>query len=130
MTLNDTLANALSTILFAEKNAQTECIIYPISKTIKIVLDIMNEKGYVGSYEVIKDSKGDKIKLNLLGKINNCGVIKPRFMAQVADMEKFERRFLPAKDFGMIIITTNKGITTQSEAKEKNIGGKMLAFVY
>ena len=130
MTLNDPLANALSKILYAEKNARAECIIYPISKIIKTVLGIMQHKGYVGSFEIIEDSKGNKIKINLIGRVNNCGVIKPMFAAKAEDIERFERRFLPAKDFGILLITTNKGIITNSESKEKNVGGKLLAFIY
>ena len=45
-------------------------------------------------------------------------------------IEKFERRFLPAKDFGIIIMSTDKGMMTNNEAKEKNLGGKLIAFVY
>jgi len=130
MSLNDALANVLSSILYAEKNVKSECILYPISKTIQIVLDKMNEKGFIGSYEIIKDSKGDKIKVNLIRKINNCGAIKPRYIVKAEEIEKFEQRFLPAKDFGMLLITTNQGIITNNEAKEKNIGGKLVMFIY
>jgi small subunit ribosomal protein S8 len=64
------------------------------------------------------------------GAINNCGVIKPRYSVSVTDVERFEARFLPAQDFGLLILTTTAGVITQSRAKELGIGGKLLAYVY
>jgi len=49
---------------------------------------------------------------------------------QKGNYEKFEKRYLPAKDFGMIIVSTNQGIMTHIEAKEKGLGGRLLAYVY
>jgi len=45
-------------------------------------------------------------------------------------MEKFEARYLPAQDFGILIITTNRGVMTHSDAKKMGVGGKLLAYVY
>ena len=45
-------------------------------------------------------------------------------------MESFEKRFLPAKDFGVLIISTNKGLLTQKQAKEQNVGGALVAYCY
>ncbi|HEX32856.1 MAG TPA: 30S ribosomal protein S8, partial [Candidatus Aenigmarchaeota archaeon] len=59
-----------------------------------------------------------------------CGAIKPRFSFSVEDIEKFEKRYLPSKDFGIIVVSTNKGIMTHLEAKQKNLGGILLAYVY
>lgn len=130
MSLNDPLANALSNILNAEKRGKKECMIKPASNVIKKVLDLMNMNMYVGSYEVIEDSKGNTIKVNLLQKINNCGSIKPRYSVKINEIEKWEKRYLPAKDFGMIIISTSEGIMTHHEAKKKNLGGKLISYCY
>ena len=46
------------------------------------------------------------------------------------EFEKFEKRFLPAQDFGILILTTNQGVMTHKEAKERKIGGRLLAYVY
>lgn len=130
MATNDNLANVLSCILNAEKKGKFVCIAKPLSKMIKNVLEIMHQNGYIGSLKVVEDSKGGFIEVNLLGKINKCGVIKPRFSIKHTDFEKFEKRFLPAKNFGIIIVTTSKGLMTHNEAKEKKIGGKLVAFCY
>jgi len=128
--LNDTLATALSAILNKEKIGKKECIIRPSSKIIKTVLKMMNENNYIGSFEEVKLKKGDLLKVNLLGNINKCGAIKPRFSVKKNEYDKFEKRYLPAKDFGIIFISTPKGIMTHIEARKRNIGGKLLAYCY
>jgi len=130
MSLNDPLANMFSQILNCEKTGKDFCTIKPVSKTMKKVLDIMKSKKYVGDYEVIEDGRGGFLKINLIGRINKCGIIKPRFAVKKKDMEKFEMRFLPAKKFGMLIISTNKGLTTNDDIADKNIGGRLVAYCY
>ncbi len=128
--LNDPLAAALAKILNAEKVGKKEVVIKPASKMIQKVLSIMNENHYIGSFEVIDDGKGGILKINLLGNINKCGVIKPRFSTKNNTFEKWETRYLPAKDFGTIIVSTSKGIMPHYQAKEKKMGGKLLAYCY
>jgi small subunit ribosomal protein S8 len=130
MSMNDPLANAMSQILNAERNAKAEAELKPSSKLLKRVLDIMKDEGYVGEYAEVEDGKGNVLKINLLGKINKCGVIKPRFALTMAEFEKFEKRFLPAQGFGILIISTSQGLLTLDEAKKRNIGGKLIAYAY
>lgn len=127
---NDPLANVLSNINNAEKIGRKEVSVWPISKMIKIVLDIMKVHKYIDSYEEIQDGRGGQIVVKLSGKINKCSVIKPRLPVSKEGYEKFEKRHLPAKDFGLIVVTTSQGIMTQSEAKTKGIGGRVIAYVY
>ena len=128
--LNDSLANALSNILNKENARTKECLIKPSSKIIKEVLKIMKDNYYVGEFKEIEDSKGNMLSINLLNNINKCGVIKPRFSVKKDGYEKFEKRFLLAKDFGILIVSTPLGIMTNNEAKKKRIGGKLLAYCY
>lgn len=128
--LNDPLANALSKILNAEKVGKKECIVYPSSKVIEKVLSIIKDKQFIGETERTETRQGVILKLNLINKINNCGVIKPRYPVQSTGFEKFEKRYLPAKGFGFLIVSTSQGIMTQEESISKNLGGKLLAFVY
>ncbi len=130
MALNDTLSNALSNVLMDEKLGRPESTIKPSSKVIKKVLEIMKENRYVGSFEEIKNAKGSILKLNLLGNINKCGVIKPRYIVKKGQFEKFEERYLLAKDMGILIVSTPAGIITHIEAKKNGIGGKLLAYCY
>jgi len=128
--LNDPLAAALAKILNAEKVGKREVVVRPASKMIKKVLTIMNEHNYLGSFEEVINDKGGVLKINLLGNINKCGVIKPRFSTKIKDFEKWEKRYLPAKDFGIIVVSAPKGIMTHNKAKEKDTGGKLLAYCY
>lgn len=128
--LNDPLSNALSLILNAERIGRESCVITPSSKVIRKVLEIMNRHGYIGKYEPVTDAKGGVIKISLLGHINKCGVIKPRFAVEKNGIEKYEQRYLPAEGFGIIVVSTDKGIMTNEEARKKKIGGKLIAYCY
>jgi len=130
MPLNDPLAACLSKIMNAEKVSKTTCLIKPTSKTIKAVLDIMNDNKYIGQIKEVKESRGNHLIIDLIQKINNCCVIKPRFSVKSDGFEKYEKRYLPAKDFGIIVVSTPQGIMTHKEAKKKSIGGKLLAYCY
>ena len=130
MSLNDPLANIMSHIKNHETLGKKELITNNNSKLIREILKIMNQEGYTGTYQEIDDGKGKIIKLNLLGNINKCGVIKPRHKIKTQDYEKFEKRYLPAMNFGIIIVSTNQGIMTNIEAKQKNLGGTLLGYVY
>jgi small subunit ribosomal protein S8 len=130
MALNDPLANTLSKIENAERVGKIELEIMPSSKTIKKVLTILNDNRYVGSFEEVETTRGNYLVVNLIHAINKTGVIKPRFAFKKEDYEKVEKRYLPAKDFGVIIVTTSNGIMTLDEAKEKGVGGKLIAYCY
>jgi small subunit ribosomal protein S8 len=130
MSLNDQLSNVLSQINSFEKVGKREFITKSNSKIIRKVLSIMQEHKYLGSFEDIKDSKGDLLRINLLGTINKIGVIKPRFSVKRETYEKFEKRFLPAKDFGILIVSTSQGMMTHVEAKKKGLGGKLISYCY
>jgi small subunit ribosomal protein S8 len=130
MSNNDVISSAFSKIMNAETIGRNEVAIYPCSNLLKNMLTIMNEEGYIGTFEETKDTKGSRLKLFLLGRINKCGTIKPRFVVQMVDYERYEKRYLPAKGFGVLIVSTSNGIMTQEKAKEKKIGGKLLAYCY
>lgn len=130
MTMNDPLANALTTIRNHEERRKKECIICPASKLIGKVLRIMQSKGYIGEIEFIDDGRTGKFRVQLFGRINDCRAIKPRHAVKVREMEKWEKRYLPAKDVGILILTTPHGVMTHEEAKKRHIGGRLLAYVY
>ncbi len=128
--LLDPLADALSIIKNAEMTGKPDCTLRPASKLIGNVLKVMKEKGYIGDFEFIDDGKSGIFKVQLKGKINKCGVIRPRHAVKNTDFEKWEKRYLPAKGFGSIILTTPEGVMTHKEARDNGIGGELLAYVY
>ena len=130
MSLNDPLSNVMSHILNYEKIGRLECVVKPASKMILSVLKIMNDHRYIGEFKKVDDGKSGFVRINLIAAINKCGVIKPRFSFKKDGLDKYEKRYLPSKDFGIIIVSTPKGIMTHLDAKTKNIGGKLIAYVY
>jgi small subunit ribosomal protein S8 len=127
---HDPLSDAMSVLRNAESAGKRECVIIPSSQLIGRVLKVMQDNGYIGNFEYVEDGRAGKFKVSLNGNINNCGVIKPRYSVKNRDLPRFEARFLPAQDFGVLIITTTKGVVSHAQAKEIGLGGKLLAFVY
>jgi small subunit ribosomal protein S8 len=130
MSMNDTIASALSKIEIFDKLGRKKVELTPSSKLLKGILNLMNELGYVGTFEEVDNKRGGIINLNLLNKINKCGVIKPRFSCELNEFEKFEKRFLLAQGFGVLFVSTSQGLMTHVKAKENKIGGKLIAYCY
>ena len=128
--LNDPLANMMSLILNNELIGRSECMIKPVSKVIKESLKVMKRYEYIGDFKEVEDGRGNYIYLTLIGNINKCGVIKPRYSVKNNEFEKFERRYLPAKNLGILFVSTPKGIMTHYDAKAKKLGGRLLAYCY
>lgn len=126
----DTLASGLKTIVNNELRNKRECVISPASKLLGRVLRVMQLNGYIGEFEFVDDGRSGKFKVQLLGRVNDCGAIKPRFPVKFEEIENWEKRFLPSKDVGVIVVSTPQGVVSHKEAGEKKIGGRLLAFVY
>jgi small subunit ribosomal protein S8 len=126
----DPLANALTNMRNNELQGNNRCTIRPASKMIGHVLRTMQKEGYIGEFEYVDDGKAGQFMVELEGNINKCGVIKPRHAVKKDEFEKFEKRYLPSKNFGIMIMTTSQGIMTHNEAKENGIGGRLLVYVY
>lgn len=127
--LQDTLADVLSNIKNAEKLGRKECVTRA-GREIKEVLKVLQEHGYIGTFEFIDDGKSGKFKIELKGKVIDCNVVKPRHSAKIEEFEKFEKRFLPGREFGLLILTTPKGVMDHRKAKELHVGGKLVAYAY
>ncbi|QEE15351.1 30S ribosomal protein S8 [Promethearchaeum syntrophicum] len=130
MTLLDPLADACSCIKNAEIVCQSSVIINPRSKLIGTVLHILQANGYIGSFESIDDGRQGKFRVQLLGRINKIGVIKPRKPVKIKKIEIEEKNYLPAVNFGLILLSTSQGVMSHVEAKERHIGGRLLVYVY
>jgi len=133
MVMLDTLANALTAISNAEMRRKSEVVIWPASKLIIRVLRVMQRYGYIGEFEYIDDGRWGKIVVQLLGRINKAGAIKPRLPITYRELLQFPhwvRRYLPSRDIGILILTTSQGVMSHREAIERKIGGILLAYVY
>jgi len=133
MVMLDTLANALATIQNSEMRGKKEAIIMPASKLIAAVLRVMQSEGYIGEFEYIDDGRWGKFRVQLLGRINKTGVVKPRIPVsyrELTAMPESLRKYLASRDIGVLILSTNQGVMTHREAIEKKIGGVVIAYVY
>jgi len=126
----DTIANGLITIMNNEIRRKKECIITPASKLLGNVLRVIQMNGYLGEFEFIDDGRSGKFRVQLLGRINKCGAIRPRYAIKTKDIEKWEKVFLPSREIGILAISTHKGVMSHKEAIQKNLGGLLIAYVY
>jgi len=127
---NDPLADAINVIKTHERAGLAECKIAPASKTIKSVLLILQQNGYIGEFEFFDDGKSGYFVVHLRGKINKCAVIKPRVSVKNEDWTEWEQRYLPSKNIGLLIVSTSKGIMSHKQAKDLKIGGKLMVYIY
>ncbi|HLC79027.1 MAG TPA: 30S ribosomal protein S8 [archaeon] len=130
MSRTDPIADALTNLKNNEAASKRECTIRPASRLLKEIFKIMQEGGYIGSFEFVEDGRDGFFKVKLVGRINECRAIKPRYAVKKDEFEKFEKKYLPSYDIGTIIVTTPQGVLTHRGAKEKNTGGRLLAYVY
>lgn len=130
MALNNPLANVLSAINNGQRVSHNNLTLKNNSKVIRTVLDILKEQGYVQSYEIVEDGKGGILNITLAGTINKVGVITPNFPVKKSDYQTFEQRYLPARDFGILVVSTSQGMMTHTQAKELGIGGRLIAYCY
>ena len=124
---HDVVADGLNMIRNAKKARKEIVVISRISNLLIEVLKIMKQKGVVKRYKI--DAKNKSVEITL-GNLFECKAIKPRFTVQISQIEKYRRRYLPARDIGTIVISTNKGLMTHQEALEENIGGSLIAYFY
>jgi len=128
--MGDLISDALSSIMNAEKVSKKEVTIRRTSKLLIEIVKIIKEKGYISDYSFTDDSKGGLLTIKLINKINKIGSIRPRYPCTLPQIEDFEKVYLPAMGFGIIILSTPKGLMTHEDAKKKKIGGFLIAYCY
>ncbi|MFQ6074901.1 MAG: 30S ribosomal protein S8 [Candidatus Bathyarchaeia archaeon] len=126
----DPLSNAFSTIINNEVKNKRECVIEPASKLVGHALRVLQQNGYVGEFEFIDDGRFGKFVVQLMGRVNKCGAIRPRYSVKVGEFKVWEEKYLPSRDVGILILTTSKGVVSHRDAMERRIGGQLLAYVY
>jgi small subunit ribosomal protein S8 len=130
MPATNVLSNLFASLQNAETRNKKECVVIPASKLANEVLRVLQKRKYIGEFEYIDDGVGGKLRVQLLGRINRCGVISPRFPVKSKKLVDWEHRFLPAVGVGTLIVSTPGGVMSHSEAQEKGMGGRLIGFVY
>jgi small subunit ribosomal protein S8 len=124
------LANLFASLQNSEMRNKKECVIIPASNLASEVLRVLQKKKYIGEFEFIDDGVGGKLRVQLLGKINKCGVISPRFPVRSLKLVDWEHRYLPAVGVGTLIVSTSQGVMSHVEAQDKRLGGRLVGYVY
>lgn len=125
----DILSDALNIIRVHKNAGKNECKVGS-NKITSQVLTIMQREGYINQFEQVSEGPTTYFMIKGIGPINNCGTIKPRAPIKAVDISKAEEQYLPSKDFGVLIITTPKGIVTNKEIRDLKSGGRLVAFIY
>lgn len=132
MQITDTIADMLTRIRNAN-SAKHATVDVPASNLKKQIAQILLDEGYIKAFKVVDDNKQGVIKITLKYTDSKAQVItglrrvsKPglRIYSNCKDMPKV------MKGLGIAIVSTSKGIMTDKKAREMNVGGEVLAFVW
>jgi small subunit ribosomal protein S8 len=130
MPATNVLSNLFASLQNAEMRNKKNCMVIPASNMASEVLRVLQKRRYIGEFEFIDDGVGGKLMVQLLGKINRCGVISPHFSVKSVKLVDWEHRYLPAVGVGILVVSTSQGVMSHSEAQEKGIGGRLIGYVY
>jgi len=122
----DVVSDGLNQIMNAKRVEKREVRIKKYSKVLLNLLAMMKEKGHI---DYVFNEEEKTLVVTIL-KLNVCRAVKPRYSTDVSSMEKYLRRFLPSRNFGSLIISTNKGLMTHQDAIANKIGGSLIAYFY
>ena len=133
MTMSDPIADMLTRIRNAN-TAKHDTVDVPVSKMKTAIADILVDEGYIAKYEITGEGVQKNLHITLkYGKDKNERIIsgikrisKPglRVYAGSEDMPKV------LGGLGIAIVSTNKGVITDKEARKQHVGGEVLAFVW
>ncbi|MEK6882529.1 MAG: 30S ribosomal protein S8 [Nanoarchaeota archaeon] len=123
----DIIADALNQIRNARNARKTKIVIRRSSKLLLKIFEIMERGKYLDLYKYNPENGSVDV---VVGNVSECKAIKPRLYIKKTEIFRYLRRYLPAKDYGVVVISTNKGIMTHEEAIEKEIGGSLIAYFY
>ena len=133
MTMSDPIADMLTRIRNAN-TAKHDTVDVPASKMKIAIADILLNEGYITKYDIVEDGNFKNIRITLkYGKDKNEKIIsglkrisKPglRVYASKEEMPKV------LGGLGIAIVSTNKGVVTDKEARQLGVGGEVLAFVW
>jgi small subunit ribosomal protein S8 len=124
------LSNLFTTLYNNESRRKNECIVFPASRFSSDILRVMQKHRYIGEFEQIDDGRMGKFRVQLIARINKCGIITPRFSVKKDGYLSWERQFLPAYSMGILMVSTSSGIMSHHDAQVKKAGGVLIGYAY
>ena len=132
MVVTDPIADMLTRMRNAI-TAKHESVLVPLSKEKKTIAEILVNEGYIKSFEIVDTKEGKFLNIAIKYDENGNSVIyglkrvsKPGLRIY-AGADKLPRVI---NGMGISIISTNKGILTDKQAREAKVGGEVLAYVW
>ncbi|MCL1925283.1 MAG: 30S ribosomal protein S8 [Defluviitaleaceae bacterium] len=132
MAMSDPIADMLTRIRNAN-TAKHKTVDVPSSKVKLQIADILLREGYINSYEMLEDGVKKTMRIKL-----KYGERNERTLAGLKRISKPGLRVYANSDklprvlngLGIAIVSTNKGIITDKEARKNKVGGEVLAFIW
>ena len=133
LTTNDPIADMLTRIRNAN-TAKHDTVDVPASKMKIAIANILVDEGYIAKYDLVEDGNFKTIRITLkYGKDKNEKIISGLKRISKPGLRVYaNKEELPKVlgGLGIAIISTNKGVMTDKEARKENVGGEVLAFVW
>ena len=133
LTTNDPIADMLTRIRNAN-TAKHDTVDVPASKMKIAIANILVDEGYIAKYDLVEDGNFKTIRITLkYGKDKNEKIISGLKRISKPGLRVYaSKEELPKVlgGLGIAIISTNKGVITDKEARAHGVGGEVLAFVW
>jgi len=131
MSFNDPIANMLTLIRNAIR-AKHEKVDIPNSKLLTSLAGILKEEGYIENYRLIKDNKQGILRVYLRYVRKKSVVLNLRRVSRPGLRLYASKKSIPRvlRGRGTAILTTSKGLMTDTKAREEGIGGEILCYVW
>jgi small subunit ribosomal protein S8 len=133
MTMSDPIADMLTRIRNAN-TAKHDTVDVPSSKIKVAIADILVDEGYIEKYELVEEGSFKTIRISM--KYN--GTKKDKIITGIKRISKPGLRIYAGKDeipsvlggLGTAILSTNKGIVTDKQARKLQVGGEVIAYIW
>jgi len=121
----DIVSDGLNQIMNAKMVEKRKLVINRSSKVLLNLFELMKKENHI-DYKI----NDDGTVFVEIKKLNVCRAVKPRFYVKKTEITRYLKRFLPSRNIGILVVSTNQGLVSHKYAIENKIGGSLLAYFY